>query len=70
MIALGLAERVPQSVDGIALKPNEQALGDIEDDVENGNGDEAAANLRVFDVVSISTSTEAGRHTALSVHFD
>lgn len=48
VIALGLAERVPKSVDGVALEPDEQDLGDIEDDVGDSNGDETAADLWVY----------------------
>lgn len=47
VVAFVLAERVPESVDGTALEPDEKHLGDIDDDVEDGDGDETAADFGV-----------------------
>lgn len=48
MVTLVLAERVPESVDWGALEPDHEHLGNIEDYVENGHGDETFANLRIW----------------------
>lgn len=50
MIALGLAVRVPESVDGVALEPNKQDLGDIANDIDDCDGKETAADLGVYQV--------------------
>ena len=47
VIALRLARRIPESIDGAALEPDQEELGNVHDDVQNGDGDETAANLGV-----------------------
>lgn len=47
VIALGLARRIPESIDGAALEPDQEELGNVHDDVQDGDGDETATNLRV-----------------------
>lgn len=47
VIAVGLLEGIPEGVDRTALKPDHEQLGDVQDDVQDGDGDQAATDLRV-----------------------
>lgn len=47
VVALILAKRIPERVDRCALEPDHEDLGDIEDDVQSGNGDETFADLGI-----------------------
>lgn len=47
VVAHVLSGWIPESVDGAALEPHHHDLGDIEDDVENGDGDETAADFGI-----------------------
>lgn len=47
VVAFGLAKRIPEGIDGAALEPDHEDLRDIQDDVEDGHGDETAADLGI-----------------------
>lgn len=47
VVTLCLLCRVPESIDRAALEPNEEGLRDIDNNVDNSDGDETTADLRV-----------------------
>jgi hypothetical protein len=47
VIALGLARGIPESIDGTALEPDQEDLGNVHDDVQDCDDDEAATNFWV-----------------------
>lgn len=48
VIALGLAHRIPESIDGAALEPDQEDLRNVQDDVQDGDGEETAADFGVY----------------------
>lgn len=48
MITLTLSQRIPKGVRRGALEPGEQDLWNVENDIEDGDGDQTAADLGVF----------------------
>ena len=48
MVALALSQRIPKRVGRGALEPGEQDLRNVENDIEDGDGDQTAADLRVW----------------------
>lgn len=48
MITLTLSQRIPKRVWRGALEPGEQDLWNVENDIEDGDGDQTAADLGVF----------------------
>lgn len=39
VIAVGLLERIPEGVHRAALQPDHEQLGDVQDDIQDGDGD-------------------------------
>jgi hypothetical protein len=48
MITLSLSKRIPERTRRTALEPNEQNLRDIDNDIQTGDDDQAASDLRVW----------------------
>lgn len=42
-----LAHRIPERIRRIALKPDQNDLGDVEDNIQNGDGNQTAADFGV-----------------------
>jgi hypothetical protein len=54
MVTLSLSKRIPERTWRTALKPNEQNLWNVENDVQAGDDDKAASDLRVYDTRSVN----------------
>lgn len=48
VVALCLAKRIPERVDGVALEPDEEDLGDIDNDVHRGEDDQTPADFGIY----------------------
>ena len=58
MVTLGLAQRIPKSIRRSALKPDQKDLGDVRDNIKHGNGNEAAADFRIYSKTLGSDSSQ------------
>lgn len=48
MITLALSQGIPEGIGRGTLEPGKQDLWNVEDDIEDGDGDQTAADLGVF----------------------